>query len=225
MRKFLLITLATFVLSCSSDNTQPASSFSGSPDAVAAEDAKSGGIYKGVIVGSSGAFAVVLQNGIKRIRVSLDGETRDLTTASLDSWVSGEPLKNVLFESGDWQAMFSVGATGNVPSISFTIPGHANAEVAIFKEVSTAQVRTFEGSYTGSSSGTWNFIIQGPTLTGVSRSVDGGTTLIFYGLVNGNSISLDVVNGTGTFSGDNVSGTWTEAGGGGSGTWTGKRSM
>lgn len=228
MRIHLLMTLAAFAisaLSCSSEDTVPASSFSSSPDAAAAEDSKSGGVYKGVIVGSSGAFAVVLQNGIKRIRVTLDGETRDLTTTSLDSWVSGDPLKTVLFASGDWQAMFSVGAAGNVPSISFAIPGHANPQVAIFKEVSTAQVRTFEGSYSGTSSGTWNFITQGPALTGVSRSTDGGTTLTFYGLVNGNSINLDIVNGTGTISGDNVSGTWTDAGGGGSGTWTGKRSM
>jgi hypothetical protein len=227
MRKSLFWSLAFFglLLSCSSDTTEPASSFSSSPDARASEDARSGGIYKGVIVGSSGYFVVVLQSGLTHIKVTVDGESRTLTTTALASWTTGDPLKNVLFVSGDWQATFSVGAAGNVPSISFTLPGHPDPKVALFKEVSTAQVRVFQGSYSGTSSGTWNFITQGPALTGVSRSADGGSTLTFYGLVNGNSISLDVVDGSGTISGDQVSGTWSDSVNAGSGNWTGKRVM
>lgn len=225
MMFWILTVLSCTVCSCSSDSTEPASAFSGGPDASASENAKSGGVYKGVIVGSSGTFAVVLQNGIKRIRVTMDGETRDLTTTALDSWVSGDPLKNVLFEANDWQATFSVGATGNVPSVNFTIPGHTDLQVVLFKELSTAQVRAFEGTYSGTSSGTWNFIVQGPALTGVSRSADGGSSLSFYGLVNGTSITLNGVSGSGSISGDNVSGSWSDSGSGGSGAWTGKRSM
>jgi hypothetical protein len=97
--------------------------------------------------------------------------------------------------------------------------------VAIFKELSTAQVRTFEGTYSGTSSGTWNFIIQGPALTGVSRSGDGGSTLTFYGFVNDTAISLDVIEGSGSIAGDNVSGNWSDPASSGSGTWTGKRTM
>lgn len=228
MPKFLSWTLASFVfflLSCSNESTEPTSSFSGSPDARASEDARSGGIYKGVIVGSSGHFAVVLQSGLTHIKITLDGESRTLTSTGLASWTTGDPIKNVVFASGDWQATFSVGAAGNVPSISFNIPGHSDPKVALLKEYSTGQVRLYEGTYMGTSSGTWNFLTQGPALTGVSRSADGGTSLTFYGLVNGNNITLDVVEGTGTFSGDNVSGTWSDTGSGGSGTWTGKRVM
>lgn len=228
MRKFLSWTTASFVcflLSCSSDSTEPASSFSGSPDAKASEDARSGGIYKGVIAGSSGHFAVVLQSGLTHIKITLDGESRTLTTTGLASWTTGEPIKNVVFSSGDWQATFSVGAAGNVPSISFSIPGHSDPKVALLKEYSTGQVRLYEGTYTGSSSGTWNFLTQGSALVGVSRSQDGASSLTFYGLVNQNDIILDVVEGTGTFNGDSVSGTWSDAGAGASGTWTGKRVM
>ncbi|MBL7851647.1 MAG: hypothetical protein JNN04_12150 [Cyclobacteriaceae bacterium] len=221
----LAILSLTLWASCSSDSTSPASSFSGSPDAKASEDAKSGGIYKGVIAGSSGYFAVVLQSGLTHIKVTMDGESRTLTTTGLASWVSGEPIKNVVFASGDWQATFSVGAAGNTPSISFSIPGHTDPRVALLKEYSNGQVRLYEGSYTGTSSGTWNFLTQGPALTGVSRSQDGNSSLTFYGFVNENSLTLDVVEGTGTFSGDNVSGTWSLSGSADSGTWTGKRVM
>jgi hypothetical protein len=222
MRKFLYLTFI-LAISCKSDDNAPASSFSGSPDAAASEDAKSGGIYKGVIVGSSGFFAVVLQKGQMKIRVTLDGTTQDLITSALPTWVSGEPIKNALFEAGDWQATFSVGAAGNSPTIQLNIPGHTNTTVALFKELSTLQVRAYEGTYSGSTSGSWNFIVQGPALTGI-RSADGSPPMTFYGLVNENEISLDIVAGSGTFSGDNASGTW-EVSGGGAGTWTAKRTM
>lgn len=225
MQKFQIWAMAILVLSCSGDAAEPATQFSSSPDARASEDSKSGGIYKGVIVGSSGTFAVVLQNGIKRIRLTMDGETRDLTTTALDSWVSGDPLMNILFEAGDWQAQFTAGSTGNVRSLIFTIPGHINPEVAILKELSTAQVRTFEGTYSGTSSGNWNFIVRGSDLYGVSRSADGGSSLAFFGLVSGTSISFQTINGSGSISGDTVSGTWSDPAHGGSGTWTGKRTM
>ena len=224
-RFWVLVILGSSLLSCSKDSTEPASTLSNSPEAVASENTKSGGVYKGVLVGSSGYFTIVLQGGQKQIRVTMDGETRTLTTTALESWSSGDLIKNALFVADDWQATFSVGIAGSSPSANFTIPGHPNLQAVVLKELSNAQVRAYEGQYSGSSSGTWNFIVQGQAMTGVSRSADGGTAKTFYGLVDGNSIVLDVINGSGTISGDNVSGSWSDPGTGGTGTWTGKRSM
>lgn len=219
---FALVAIAT--VSCKSDSSPaPASSFPTAPEAQAAEDLKSGGVYKGAIVGSSGSFAVVLQKGITVVNVTMDGVSKSLATTALTGWTSGQPIKNALFVSGDWEATFSVGANGTVPSLSLNIPGHPNAKAVLIKELSTAIVRVFEGTYTGSESGTWNFVVQGPVLSGVSRSADGLTTLEFFGLVDGTSITLDTITGSGTISGDNVSGTWQGTTGGSAGTWTGKR--
>lgn len=221
----ILLLLATAAFSCKSDPTVPTSAFKNSADAKAEENTKSGGIYKGVIAGSSGFVAVVLQSGLKEIRLTLDNEKRTLTSTGLDSWVSGDPIKNVVFTSGDWSATFSVGAAGNVPTITLSLTGHPGAQALIVKELSTHVVRVYEGIYSGAESGTWNFVLQGPVLSGVSRTTDGSNTSLLYGFVNENSITLQPpITGSGTISVDDVSGTW-ETDTSASGTWTGKRVM
>lgn len=222
MRISILVAVAIIVGACGSDPA-PTSAFKNSPDAKATEDTKSGGIYKGVIVGSSGFFAVVLQSGLKEIVLTLDGEKRTLTTTALDSWTSGEPIKNVVFTSGDWSATFSVGGAGIVPSVTLSLAGHTGAQAVIIKELSTAVVRAYEGTYSGSESGTWNFVLQGPVLSGVSRTTSGSGSSTFYGLVNGNDLTLQTpITGSGTISGDSVNGTW-QTDTSTSGTWSGKR--
>lgn len=223
---YLLLSISSLLsaISCSSDSSPvPSSNFSSSPEALATEDLKSGGIYKGVIVGSSGMFVVRLQKGVKHITITLDGVSKELSPTGLVDWTTGLPIKNAVFVSGDWQAIFSVGATGLVPSLTLDIPGHANAQVVILKETSKAIVRAYEGTYAGSESGTWNFIIQAQALVGVSRSADGLTSQSIYGLADGTTLNLTAPVGTGTLSGDNASGTWQGSSAGVSGTWTGKR--
>lgn len=218
----ILVAVAIVGVSCGSDPA-PTSAFKNSPDAKASEDTKSGGIYKGVIVGSSGFFSVVLQNGLKQIVLTLDGEKRTLTTTALDTWTSGEPIKNVVFAADDWSVTFSVGGAGNVPSIALDLAGHPGAQAVIFKELSTAVIRAYEGTYSGSESGTWNFVLQGPVLSGVSRTTSGSGSSTFDGLVYGNALVLNApITGSGTISGDSVNGTW-QTDMSTSGTWSGKR--
>ncbi len=223
-RAFLVITLAVAAVSCSKDSTTPASIFPTSPEAQAADDSKSGGVYKGAVVGSSGVIKIVLQKGVKEIQLTIDDVSKTLTTTSLDSWTSGEIIRNASFTADDWEVLLSVGATGIGPTTILTIPGHASAEAILTKETSKAIVRVFEGTYAGTESGTWNFAIQGATLSGISKSADGLTTTSFAGLVNGNVITLDAIQGGGTIDGDNASGTWSGSSGA-SGTWLGKRVM
>lgn len=211
-------------MSCGSDSSPtPTSTLPTQPEALAAENNKSGGIYKGAIVGSTGTFVVRLQKGVKEIAITLDGVTKKLTTTSLDAWASGQTIKNATFTSGDWQAVFSVGSAGILPTLTLAIPGHANAEVVILKELSTAIVTVFEGTYSGTSSGTWNFTIQSEVLLGVGQANDGSAPFNFSGIVSGNAISLDTIIGSGTLSGDNAQGTWQTTSPAASGTWTGKR--
>lgn len=221
---YALGVLVWVMSACGSDSSPaPASTLPTQPEALAAENNKSGGIYKGTIVGSSGVFVVRLQKGVKEISITLDGVTKKLTTTALDSWSSGQSIKNAAFTADDWQVVFSVGGTGTLPSLVVNIPGHSNAEVVILKELSTSIVTVYEGTFSGSSSGTWNFTIQAQVLLGAGQVNDGSAPFNFSGIVSGNSISLDTVIGKGTLSGDNASGTWQTSSPAGSGTWTGKR--
>lgn len=221
----ILILSGSAAISCCSDTSAPTSPFKNTPDAKASEDSKSGGIYKGVVVGSSGFVAVILQSGLKEIRVTLDNEQRTLTTTGLTAWVTGQTIKNAVFSSGDWSATFSVGGGGQIPQITLDIAGHVGAKAVLVKEVSTDLVRVYEGTYSGSESGTWNFVVQGPALSGVSRTTSGSGTSTFYGLVFGNDISFQSpLMGSGKFSGDTANGTW-QTDTSTSGTWTGKRVM
>ena len=223
VRTILVMILAAAASSCSKDTVAPVSTLPTSPEAQSADDSKSGGVYKGTIVGSSGVLKIVLQKGVKEIQMTISGVSKTLTTTSLDTWTSGEIIRNALFTKDDWQVMFNVGAAGIGASVTMTIPGHASAEAILTKETSKAIVRVFEGTYTGSESGSWNFVIQGGALSGISRSTGGLTTTSFVGLVNGTVITLDSIQGSGTISGDNASGTWVGSSPDINGTWTGKR--
>lgn len=219
------IFILTWIASACSSNSVPAptSSLTTNPEADLAENDKSGGIYKGTIVGSSGVFVVRLQKGVKEIAITLDGVTKKLVPTGLTTWTTGDPIKNAVFALDGWEAVFSVGATGLLPQLTVNIPGHTNAQVVVLKELSTSIIRVYEGTYTGTSAGTWNFVIQGPALIGVSRSTDGSTVQSFEGLVDGTTVTFTSISGTGSLSGDNASGTWATTSPTASGSWTGKR--
>lgn len=224
-RGFIWIGWVVMVISsCGSDSSTPApSNLSTKPEALAAENGKSGGIYKGAVVGSSGVITVRLQNGVKEIAITIDGTSKTLATTSLDAWTSGEVIKNAVFSADGWEATFSVSSIGGNPSVTLTIPGHSNVVATMFKELSTALVRVYEGTYSGTANGTWNFAIQDAALIGVYRSADNQTTGSIYGIVDSSTISLDSPAGTGTLSGNNASGSWQTTSPGGAGTWTGTR--
>ncbi|MDZ4714566.1 MAG: hypothetical protein SH819_03765 [Cytophagales bacterium] len=230
MKKTMIYLLASVmligVLSCSKDDATPSSTLVTAPEAEAGNDTKSGGVYKGALIGSSGIFKVTLQKGKVEIVITLDGVTKTLTTGQLSGWTSGQAIANATFTAGDWSVTFSVDADGGNPYISLTIPGHAGITAVIGKETSTALIKAFEGTYAGTESGTWNIVIQGTVLAGISRGSGGtgGSQVNFFeGTVSGNNISVPDVAAAGVINGDNVSGTWGIAPD--NGTWTGKRTL
>ncbi len=230
MKKILYSLLAGLLLlgpmSCKKD--EPAApALASAPEATAADDNKSGGVYKGAIIGSSGTIKIVLQGGKKEVIIKIDGVTRTLTTDDLADWESGEEILDAEFSSGDWSIMLSLGADGVGGGISFSIAGHPNIAVALLKEKSDAMVMAYEGTYAGPSTGTFNFIVQGQAVFGVSRD-SGGDTATFTGEKAGNSISVSIYGtntvAVGTINGNSVSGTWAESVDV-NGTWTGTRTL
>ena len=194
------------------------------PDALAANDASSKGIYKGVVIGSSGTLTINIANGgatITAIMV-IDGITVNLTSAV--AWGAGQPYVADFTGTMNGSAVvihFSVGVNGNTPiATSTTIPGHTTASLNLIKETSTGLVECFEGTYhsTKPEDGVLNFILS-RTLSnwfgfarpnGANASGTAGS-----GIISNNKLIDPTQNNQslGTLSGDNLDGNFVDGNG------------
>jgi hypothetical protein len=96
----------------------------------------------------------------------------------------------------------------------------------IFKEKSTAVLRLYEGTFSGSTSGTVNLVLFGNEWYALARP-HGATSKAdvdwLDGEIDGNTLVCTCdFTFTGTINGNNLSGTWAD--GEASGTWTASRS-
>ena len=102
--------------------------------------------------------------------------------------------------------------------------GLKNFNGTIVKESSTQLVRIYEGAYTGTAAGKWNFATKGTFIGGVYAS--DSENKYFAGFVVDNVIGVEVIGsisavGNIANDGKSATGTWTK--GSSSGTWTGTR--
>ena len=166
---FLLV--ISMVTSCKTND--PALNLATKPEAVAANNASSAGVYKGVIVGSSGYFNLSIKNGSDAItcKFVFDGKEVALTSTSFGSWAAGQPINKAVFtgtlNGQTINLTFSCDANGANPVTTVTIPGHTVYTVVI-KEKSDVLVRCYEGTYTvaktsGLINGIWNFVAYKPS--------------------------------------------------------------
>lgn len=239
MKKYLLVFLsaATLFSSCKKEEepTNPTpepykcTTCLTTPEAIAAYDGSSAGVYKGVLVGSTGTIALYLYNTGTEVKalVAFDGQNGTLTCSTLSTWQPGQAISNALFtgtvNNQNVQATFSVDANGQNPNVQVSIPGHT-VYVAVYKETSTTLIRNFEGTYTGDDSGIFNMAISGNEFSIVS---DGGGDPMESTFVNGEiDINHNGVEVKGTFQGtDHVEGTWKDTNHNTQGTWEGHRTL
>ena len=233
MKRIIYVLISGLVLlgpvSCKKDDPAPAATLPTTPEALATEDTKSGGVYKGVIIGSSGIFKLTLQNGVKEFVITIDGVKKTLTTSDLGSWTSGQEISNATFSGDGWSVVVSIVADGSDGSMTFTVPGHPNISAQILKETSTALVKGYEGTFAGASSGTFNFLEYNNLVVGIAREASSSTVDYFYGQMSGTNVTLTFpnssVSATGTISDTTCSGAWTNTDTNDTGTWTGKRTL
>jgi hypothetical protein len=160
------ISIATFSCSSDSSSTYTCATCANTPDALAENDGVAKGVYKGIMVGSTGTISVNIQNGSNTITATmvLDGTTILLTatvtpTAGQD-YVS--PFTGT-YNGSPISITFSVAYNGTVPTIvTSDIPGHPNATFQIYKETSTSLIEAFEGTFTTSDgdSGVFNIVLS-----------------------------------------------------------------
>lgn len=233
----LTLLIVSSLLSCKKEDDKPSTTTPApytcptcvtTPEAKAEYDASSGGVYKGVIVGSTGTIALYLYNTGTEVKalVSFDGQNATMTTQSLSSWSPGQAITNALFtgtiNGQAISAYFSVGANGANPQVQLTIPGHT-VKVAVYKETSTTLVKNYEGTYTGDDAGTFNMAFHGNDYSIVADNDDDpiqGT--LVNGAIDFSQNGLEI---KGSFKGDDVSGTWKDTNNNKQGTWSGKRTL
>lgn len=229
----LVLLMAVSLLACKKedkkggdDNPHTCTTCTSTPEANAAYDNNSGGVYKGVVAGSetSGTLAVYLHNSGTDVKaeVTINGQHATLITAALDNWTPGDAVNNAVFTGtldGDVvAATFSVDVDGANPVVM--VPGGAT-DITVYKEKSTQLVKGFEGTFSGDDSGTFNMILAGNSFTVLL----GGGASFSSTLVDGKIQYVeDGVEVSGSITGDNMQGTWKNDDGE-QGTWTGKRTL
>lgn len=220
----LLLGLSVFFLltSCKKDSTpaKTGSSYtcttcSAAPEAVAEDDASSKGIYKGVVIGSTGTIKFDVFNGSNTIIATMviDGATVILTSDI--TWSDGEalvaPFTGVL-NGSPVTINFQVNQDGSGATVtSSDIPGHPLAQFAIAKETSTSLIESYEGTYstTKPEKGTFNLLLSRQVLRfgGIARK-DGDSEIdSFDGSITSDGKLMESGDQyIGTLSGDNIDG-------------------
>ena len=231
MRKhiFMLssILMLTLSISCKKSNEKDKEPFvcttcAKTPQALAANDASSKGVYKGVIVGSSGTIKFDIANSNTTIVavMVLDGVSVNLS--SNVTWVAGQAFTSAFtgtLSGAPVSVTFSVSTAGQSPTVTaYNIPGHPGASFDLVKETSTNLIECFEGTYstTKPEKGTFNLIVSRVMKAyGGSSRVDGSTTSNpFNGKLNANNQMLNDDNKVvGTITGDEIQGTSQSSGG------------
>ncbi|MGG9972463.1 hypothetical protein ACQ33O_11775 [Ferruginibacter sp. SUN002] len=231
----LAATVALSFGSCkkSSDDTPyTCATCTSSPEALVAYDASSKGIYKGVVIGSSGTIKFsVLNDGTTIAAVMvIDGTTVNLTSSI--TWVSGVPYVAAFtgtLNGSPVSITFSVDANGGSPTVTTSsIPGHPTAEFDIVKETSAALIEAFEGTYhtTLPEDGTFNILLSRPLAKwgGVARENGETTNDHIDGTINASGGLVQDGITVATLSGDNLSGSFVD-GNNKTVTVTGKRTL
>lgn len=223
---FLSIVCISFN-SCSKDSSSTPSyectTCASTPDALAENDGSAKGVYKGIVVGSSGSLYIDIQNGTDLITGTLiiDGVSVALTSSV--SYVSGQPYVapfTGIYNGSPISITFSVGLSGGTPTVtSSDIPGHPNTVFTLYKETSTSLIEVFEGGYTKpGKTGTFNILLsRGLNLWGgIAKGNEAGAEVDeIDGTIDSSNRLIESSNGTilGTLSGDEINGSFQDGNG------------
>lgn len=233
----LVLTLAAGISSCTKVSEEKpvvkndgyvCSTCTSMPEAKAEHDASSAGVYKGVVVGSSGTLVIYVHNVGTEVKAILnfDGSQATLTSESFSTWKPGQPIKNAKFtgtiNGKKADVVFSVDSTGKKPTIEVIIPGH-NVLGALYKETSTTLVKSYEGVYTGDRTGPFNMTFYGDKVAIITNS----KTFVIMDTMMNNAIDVleEGMEVRGKVDADVVKGDWRDSYINIQGTWTGKRTL
>lgn len=215
-------------VSCKKDSkpTEPAftcTTCKATPDAKVENNVISKGVYKGVVVGSTGTISIDVLNGGSTITATLilDGQTINLTSTAV--WTSGAPLTASFTGAAggqNYSFAFTVQSNGTSPTTtSYTIPGHPTIAFTLIKETSDNLIKCYLGTTEGKKtsgalqSSVLNIITSGKTNTWLALSKDNasGSISLTDGTISGNTLNCNCGPNTtviGTVTSDQIDGTY-----------------
>lgn len=207
-----LALVSTAFLSCKKDEESTGTKskdIENTPGAVAAYNTSSAGVYKGVLVGSSGYFKLSIKNGTDTVscKIVFDGDTAYLKTTSFANWQPGQPISNAVF-TGTLKGQtitltLSCNADGTNVNVTVNYPGHT-INASIVKETSTTVVKCYEGTYTdGHETGVFNLAVYGNKAYGFRK--DPYSMGYFSGTITGSVLTVDEGENAKTFTIDDNS--------------------
>lgn len=178
------------------------------------------GVYKGVVVGSTGTIVFRINNGDNLVKGYLTIDDVKDTLSTTQTLVPGQPILDALFTGRISSMTLSVHADGSNASLSnISIVGHDNVAIVIIHENSDAQVFCYEGTYTGYYSGILNCTRVGANSVAdtayVVAKLNDTLMLQGFGAVINNNVNITLAPAFqifGSFSGDNFNGRWTGPG-------------
>lgn len=202
----LLAVMITF--SCSKDSKDnddddyTCTSCASAPVAVAANNTLTKGIYKGVLIGSTGTLIFDIQNTTNTITgtMVIDGKVVDLTCEAVEIDLSADFEASLTGTLNGYLVIirFHIEKGGINPTIvEAVIPEHPDAVFLVAKETSDALLECYEGTYTitgdWTEEGTYNFL--------VTRKTGGGT---WSAIAAENGFPEEATYGKGYMSGNNI---------------------
>lgn len=216
--------MVSLLFSCSKDDDAPEANYvcatcKTTPDALAVNDVSVKGVYKGIVVGSTGTLSINIQNGSSTITATmvLDGVSVALTSsvAVVDGQAYVAPFTGT-FNGSPISMTFSVGMSGSSPTmVSSSIPGHPNVVFQLYKETSTSMIEGFEGTYAVSDGekGTFNILLSRSLMKWGYVVRKNGTTDSDSGSGTINGSSQLILDGKviATISGDGLNGSFKDA--------------
>jgi hypothetical protein len=231
--KSALLAAILFSTGCNDDDgPYVCSSCVDSPEALAANDNSGKGIYKGLVVGSSGTVKINIDNdgdGVLSITLKIDNHTINLTTEAsyTENGFEGY-FYGTLNTTNDVVIGFYVNSTGtDMEVFGVEIPGHDDVTIEVEKEKSNKLIMVFEGTFSGDSEGTLNLVVSDDEWKAIARPTGSNSDdeAEFEGDISGSTLTCNCgdVEIEGSISGDNITGTWVTPEE--SGTWKAKRTL
>lgn len=221
-KKLLVLLIAAFAIALfacqkSYTTTTPDPGLATAPETKAQYNNTSFGVYKGVVVGSTGTIVFKINNGDNVLKGYLTIDNTKDTLSTTQTLVAGQAINHVTFTGRISSMTLSVNADGSNATLSnISITGHNNVTVFIIHENSTKQVFCYEGTYSGNLSGTFNCIrvgvSNGDTAYVLAKRVNDTLVVQGFGQVINNSTTIRLSTPfviQGSFSGNNFNGTWS----------------
>ena len=241
MKSAVFALVAAFAFSACSDDdgAYTCSSCVDSPEANASYNATGQGVYKGILVGSSGTITFYIANEGTTIKAVLEIDNMRIELTATGSYSTDTGFTGAFtgtLNGSPVSISFAVNNSGSFEVYNIVIPGHDDVEIHLIKELSDKLVVGFEGTFSGEPGGTFNLVARlnengsgiwyAISRTNITEQVPQPVTSFFSGeiteagIVIGGGGDVDV---DGEISGDNISGTWDN--GDVSGTWKGRRTL